>query len=91
MSGYLWRGKPDLETINALIMAMRSGRQPDNVGEFEWRTSVTRSVSNGGRQHGTYAGYQQHMRSDRQPCENCRLAEREYGNAMRRKKRQAAA
>lgn len=40
MSGYLWRGKPDLERINAAIMADRERRpeaQPQRVVEpFAW-------------------------------------------------------
>lgn len=35
MTGYLWRGRPDLERLNALIMELRGDREVP-VHAFDW-------------------------------------------------------
>jgi hypothetical protein len=43
------------------------------------------------REHGTYAGYQQHKRHEDEPCPECRAANAAYGRNYRRNHPEARA
>lgn len=60
MTGYLYRGKPDLEVINERIMAEREAN------------SSLRGRAQGG--HGTEAGARRHWRKHEKACASCALA-----------------
>lgn len=75
MTGYVWRGKPDLEEQNAAILAARrrEGRKgAPNVRAFSETA-----------QHGTRSGYVIHKRLGQQTCEACRAANNERARADR--------
>lgn len=65
MSGYLYRGRPGLEEINAQIMAERA------------RNGTTERYQHGRMAgHGTDARAQRHRREGQKPCASCLAAER---------------
>jgi len=63
MSGYLWHGKPDLERLNAEIMAAREGR-------------VVRGRYGLPPGCGSVPGYWRHVRVGEVPCFACAAARR---------------
>ena len=64
VSGYLWHGKPDLERLNAEIMAAREGR-------------VVRGRYGLPPGCGSVPGYWRHVRVGEVPCWSCAAARRE--------------
>lgn len=65
MTGYLWHGKPELEEINARIMAARTADGKIEIGQRGLRPG-----------HGTDARATQHRREGEKPCPMCLAAER---------------
>jgi hypothetical protein len=70
--GYLYRGRPGLEELNAQIMAARGPghRGPDVDG---WR-------------HGTIRGYDLHKMNGQAPCETCHAAKSAQNRRYRERK-----
>lgn len=82
VTGYLWHGKPDLERINAEVMAARASVGRSDIGQ----RIASRPV------HGTDARYKQHRREGEEPCAACRVAasrERKRREENRRKNARA--
>ena len=76
MTGYLWRGQPDLERINAEIMTWRK------PGGRNGATSTGRLPK-----CGTEAGYKRHRQLCEPPCDACTAATTE---ARRQRKERRA-
>ena len=67
MTGYLYRGQPGLEAVNAQIMKARTGGGPAPRGK--WADAVRAG-------HGTDARAKRHRREGERPCRMCLVAER---------------
>lgn len=92
MTGYLWRGKPDLERLNQMILNMRPvGWQNRAVGPARagsrWggaRPKLTPFVP-----CGTNGAWQRHFRNGEDIDEACAEAHRAYQAAQKRERREA--
>ena len=71
MTGYLWRGSPELADLNRQITTRSA---PDEPAELAGAPG--RPVPADGFGHGTEAGMRKHYRRGEKPCEPCRLAGR---------------
>ena len=84
MTGYLYRGDPWLEHVNAAIMAARPGQPQMPVHTFTWPVQGTRRNP---AVCGTEAGYGAHRGRGEKPCEPCRTAR----STARKRRRELAA